>query len=145
MSRASINYVTHRGLVQLREKARELAALLARLRSDPTAPPARMQEIERELQDAQGRVESAILIDNAGKDASDILFGAAVEVKDASGNLHLFSIVGEDEADPGSGKLSWTSPLARALYGLQVGSAVTWPRPEGDLKLEIIAIRYPRD
>jgi transcription elongation GreA/GreB family factor len=54
-----------------------------------------------------------------------------------------FEIVGEDEADPNKGKLSWVSPLALALKGAKTGDIVVWKRPAGDLELEIAAIEYP--
>ncbi len=54
-----------------------------------------------------------------------------------------FAIVGEDEADAAAGKVSWVSPLARALLGSSVGDIVTWRRPTGDVELEIVAIDYP--
>ena len=53
-----------------------------------------------------------------------------------------FTIVGEDEADPSAGKISWVSPLARVLVGASVGDTVVWKRPAGDKNLEITKIRY---
>ncbi|MDX1401913.1 MAG: GreA/GreB family elongation factor, partial [Kiloniellales bacterium] len=48
----------------------------------------------------------------------------------------------EDEADPASGKVSWVSPLAKALNGSKVGDVVVWRRPSGDLELEVLKITY---
>ncbi len=72
-------------------------------------------------------------------------FGARVTVADEAGGARAFIIVGEDEADAAAGKVSWLSPLARALTGGHVGDAVTWRRPAGDLELEITAIDYSSD
>ena len=65
-----------------------------------------------------------------------------VKVRDAAGHHHRFAIVGEDEADAEHGKVSWVSPLARALTGNGVGDTVQWHRPAGELALEIEAIEY---
>jgi transcription elongation GreA/GreB family factor len=57
--------------------------------------------------------------------------------------VHEFTIVGEDEADVATGKVSWLSPLAKALIGARVGDTVKWRRPVGDTDLEILDIHYP--
>jgi transcription elongation GreA/GreB family factor len=58
--------------------------------------------------------------------------------------VHSFTIVGEDEADAAHGKVSWRSPLAKALIGARAGDTVTWYRPAGSTTLEVLEIRYPR-
>ena len=63
--------------------------------------------------------------------------------KYACGAVRHWRIVGEDEADAGSGSVSWISPLARALAGARVGDEVLWPRPAGAQPLTVLAIRYP--
>jgi transcription elongation GreA/GreB family factor len=55
----------------------------------------------------------------------------------------LFRIVGEDEADVASGKVSFLSPLAKAMIGARVGDTVKWRRPAGEVELEILEISYP--
>ena len=129
----------------LRERARELAALRQELKkaSDDPLAAGKLKETERDLRYASARVESALLVDNAGRDASDVLFGAVVEARDADGAVHRFSIVGQDEADAASDRLSWTSPLARALFGSKAGDTVVWPREEGERTLEIVKVSYP--
>ena len=64
-------------------------------------------------------------------------------MEDEDGAVREFAIVGEDETDAENGKVSWVSPLARALIGAQVGDLVTWKRPVGDVELEIRSFRYP--
>jgi transcription elongation factor GreB len=61
---------------------------------------------------------------------------------DDEGERRRFAIVGEDEADPARGKISWVSPLARSLAGASMGDSVTWKRPAGDKTLEITKIEY---
>jgi transcription elongation GreA/GreB family factor len=65
-----------------------------------------------------------------------------VEVSDEDDRSRTFSIVGEDEADVASGKISWSSPLGKAMIGSKVGDTVIWRRPAGDTELEILGIRY---
>jgi transcription elongation GreA/GreB family factor len=55
--------------------------------------------------------------------------------------VHPFTIVGEDEADVAQGKISWVSPLAKALLNARVGDVVTWRRPVGDKELQILSIQ----
>ena len=74
--------------------------------------------------------------------ASQVLLGATVIVEDENGDLHTYAIVGEDEADIKAGKVSWTSPLSKAMIGHKVGENVIWARPAGNINLEIIKISY---
>ena len=66
-------------------------------------------------------------------------------MRDPDGMERIFSIVGEDEADAERGRVSWVSPLARALRGAHVGDSVTWLRPSGNLDLEVDSIEYPEE
>jgi len=65
-----------------------------------------------------------------------VSFGARVTIEDARGERRTYRLVGEDEADPTAGRISWFAPLARALAGREVGEVVSGPRGE----LEIIEI-----
>jgi transcription elongation factor GreB len=71
-----------------------------------------------------------------------VFFGATVTYRDAGGGEHTVSIVGTDEVDPGRGRVSWVSPIARALLKAREGDAVTLKTPVGDQRLEVLAIRY---
>ena len=53
-------------------------------------------------------------------------------------------LVGDDEADVAAGRISWASPLAKAMIGAKVGDTVKWRRPAGDAEVEIVGITYPR-
>lgn len=138
------NYVTADGLAQLKRSQDLLLEQreLAKQTGDAFTAEESLRGIERNLRYAQARVASAILIDPADQPADEVAFGARVGVRDSEGRDHVYSIVGEDEADGGSGKASWVSPLARALRGSQVHDTVTWKRPSGDVELEIISIEY---
>ena len=138
------NYVTPTGLAHLHEEAAQLEEERLRLSPQKEDPIIRQQMavIERDLRYIQGRLERAIPVNPAEQQQDVILFGAIVEVEDEEGATHVFEIVGEDEADIHHNKVSWVSPLARALIGQKVGDSVTWKRPVGDLALEVTDIRY---
>jgi transcription elongation GreA/GreB family factor len=139
------NYITPEGLEQLRARLRALEQKRDAL-GDVTDDPRRQQqlaELERDLHYFQGRIDRAVVVDPASQPPDEVLFGATVEVLDQEGQSQRFAIVGEDEADAAAGKVSWVSPLAKAMLGARVGDTVTWQRPAGNLELEITAIRYP--
>ena len=77
----------------------------------------------------------------AGKPADRVHFGATVELRDEAGTVETYTIVGEDEADPDQGKLSWVSPLVEVILHAELGEEVVWRRPAGTKRLEIIGIR----
>ncbi len=139
------NYITPTGLAGLRgrlaaldEKRRELAG-----RGDELESKLRLSRTEREIRYVAERIRRAIPVDPAQQPGDEVCFGAAVTVVDEDGARRVFAIVGEDEADAGHGRVSWTSPLARALTGARVGDFAAWTRPAGDTELEILAIAYP--
>jgi transcription elongation factor GreB len=139
------NYVTRRGLRLLEErlaKAQERQRALTERPDDPSKD-LELAHGAREIRYLEARIERAIMVDPAQAPEDEVAFGAVVDVSDAAGERHQFAIVGEDEADAEHGKVSWVSPLARALIGAGVGDVVVWRRPAGVLELEIHAIRYP--
>jgi transcription elongation factor GreB len=138
------NYVTPAGLEQLQSEATRLEALRKQLiakKDDPFALQLKA-EAERDLRYYSARLESAIVVDPCSQPATEVRFGAIVDVEDEEGASNEFSIVGEDEADVARNKVSWVSPLAKALIGGHVGDTVKWRRPAGDKDLEITGIRY---
>lgn len=138
------NYVTPRGLALLRERLRQSAlALAAGSEAAADARQARAR-IERERRWLEARLAAAQVVPSHGRNPDRIVFGAIVTL-DIDGDNRRFQIVGEDEAEPGTGRISWTSPLARALIGAERGALVIWPRPAGDLEVEILSIDYPAD
>ena len=70
------------------------------------------------------------------------MFGATVEVAEASGETATWQIVGEDEADIKEGRISVSSPIARALIGKEAGESVEVQTPGGLKRYEIIDVRY---
>ena len=143
---AHANYVTPHGLELLRTRVRELAEQHERLKAvaaEDSEAKRKLREVERDLRYFNAQLERAEPVDPAQHPRGEVRFGATVEVEDADGAVHEFSIVGDDEADVAAGKISWGSPLARALLGARTGDSVKWQRPAGTTELEIVAIRYP--
>jgi transcription elongation factor GreB len=138
------NYVTPSGLKQLQQAAEELERERAELfpRKEDPAVNQRLAVVQRDLRYYEARLEQAILVDPANQPADTALFGATVTVEDEEGESRTFTIVGEDEADIAANKVSWVSPLAKALIGHKLGESVTWIRPAGNQLLEIVEINY---
>ena len=138
------NYITLRGVEDLKTR---IAAMRARRQELETAPEAlsaksELQILKSELSYLEKRLQSAIPVDPAEQAMDVIRFGATVALVDADGARHSFTIVGEDEADVATGKVSWMSPLAKAMMGARVGDTVKWRRPAGEVELEVQEIRY---
>lgn len=142
-----INYVTPAGLRQLQEEAAALQQRRLELleRGADALAEDELRHVDRDLRYLSLRIESAIVVDPAGQPRDEVAFGAAVTVAQAGAADRTFTIVGEDEADLASGKVSYVSPLADALLGAAVGDRVTWRRPAGDVELRVVAIAYLED
>jgi transcription elongation factor GreB len=138
------NYVTPVGLKQLEDEANALDKTRADLVSqkDNEAAKQKLAVADRDLRYLSARLEQAILVEPAEQDKSTVLFGAKVQVKDEDGELLQFHLVGEDEADIAQQKVSYVSPIAKALIGRKLGDSVMWKRPAGVIELEIIEITY---
>ncbi len=103
----------------------------------------KLREIDRRIRFLSKRLDSAVVVDNAGKPHERVYFGATVTVADnESGAEQTVTIVGVDESDPSRGRVSWVSPIATALLKGEVGDTVTLRTPRGNRELEIIDIRY---
>src|SRR5262245_776429 len=102
----------------------------------------RLREIDRRMRFLTKRLESAVVVDPKTQRAEKIFFGATVEVEDEAGTRGTYVIVGEDEIDSKSGRISWRSPVGRALLGKTVGDVVTVRRPAGEIELEVVGFRY---
>jgi len=141
------NYVTASGFKALQEQLAKLQDERRHL-TEGGEPEMLDKEhlklIERDIRYFQERIERAIQIDPDSQPADRVGFGATVETVDDNDEKRKYRIVGEDEADPKHGRISWVSPLAKTLTGAAVGDTVIWTRPTGDLSLEIVSIKYPK-
>jgi len=102
----------------------------------------KLREIDRRIRFLSKRLDSAVVVDNAGKKHERVYFGATVTVADGNGAEQTVSIVGVDELDPARGRVSWISPIATALLKGSVGDVVTLRTPRGTEEIEIVDIRY---
>jgi transcription elongation factor GreB len=103
----------------------------------------RLREMDRRIRYLTKRIENAVVVDPAAQENVDVVFfGATVEIVDGDGTAACYQIVGIDEADAAVGKISWISPLARALMKSRVGDSVRFASPAGVREIEIVDIRY---
>jgi transcription elongation factor GreB len=102
----------------------------------------RLREIDRRMRYLSKTLDRAVVVDNAGKAHERVFFGATVTIADDAGHEREITIVGVDELDVHATRVSWRSPLARALLKAKVGDTVTVRAPRGPERLEIVAIRY---
>jgi transcription elongation factor GreB len=103
----------------------------------------RLREIDRRVRFLRKRLELAEVVDPVQRGRCDqVFFGATVTVCDANGCESSYSIVGVDEADVAGGRISWVSPLARALLKLREGDVAMLHTPTGISELEVVGVRY---
>ena len=100
--------------------------------------------IEGRIAELEGKLSNAQIIDPKTLDADGrIVFGATVELEDAeSGDTVTYQIVGDDEADIKHGKISVSSPIARALIGKYAGDSVEVQAPGGARHYEVLDVEY---
>ncbi len=104
----------------------------------------RLREIDRRIRFLTKRLEIAEVVDpSIQPDKERVFFGATVVYSDTKGDEYTVTIVGVDEAAPLEGKISWISPVARALLKSQEGDVVTLRTPSGIEELDVLEIHYP--
>ena len=104
----------------------------------------RLREIDRRIRFLTKRLDLAEVVDPSVHHGSDqVFFGATVTYQNQTGEEHTVTIVGIDEIDPLHGKISWVSPVARALTKAREGDTVTLRTPVGVEELEILEVSYP--
>lgn len=104
----------------------------------------RLREIDRRINFLSKRMGCAKVTDPAQQqDRSRAWFGATVTLANEADAERVVTLVGEDEADAGAGRVSWASPLARAVRGAAVGDVRKVVLPGGEKEYEIVAISYP--
>jgi transcription elongation factor GreB len=103
----------------------------------------RLREVDRRIRFLNRRLAQSQVVDpERPADPEQVFFGATVTVAVEDGGEHCYSIVGIDEADAARGRISWTSPLARALLRTRAGDTVRFQSPAGWREYEVVAIRY---
>ena len=102
----------------------------------------KLREIDRRIRYLSKSLDSAVVVDNFGKAPERVFFGATVIISAENGDEREITIVGVDELDAGGARISWRSPLARALLKAKVGETVTVRAPRGPELVEVVEIRY---
>ncbi|MDY0056709.1 MAG: transcription elongation factor GreB [Methyloversatilis sp.] len=102
----------------------------------------RLREIDRRIRFLIKRLESATVVDpREQQNPEQVFFGATVDYEDEDGP-HTVQIVGVDEANASAGRISWISPLARALLKAREGDTVRFQSPAGLREIEVTEVRY---
>ena len=107
----------------------------------------RLREIDRRIRFLIKRLESSTVVTPSEQQNPDqVFFGAKVEICDVTGGTigaeECYQIVGVDEANASDGRISWISPLARALFKAREGDTVRFQSPAGLREIEVVGIRY---
>ncbi|RZI41052.1 transcription elongation factor GreB [Herbaspirillum sp. HC18] len=104
----------------------------------------RLREIDRRIRFLTKRLDLAEVVDPSVHHGTDqVFFGATVTYENQAGEEHTVTIVGIDELDPLNGKISWISPVARALTKAREGDSVSLKTPSGMDELVILEVSYP--
>jgi transcription elongation factor GreB len=155
-----VNYITPQGFRRLREEYEALYGgerpqLLETIawaaangdrseNADYQYGRRRLREVDRRINFLARRMKEAKVTDPARQpDKSRAWFGATVTLADANDNERIVTLVGEDEADAGAGRISFYSPIARAIRGAAVGDMRRVSLPGGEKDYEVVGISYP--
>ncbi len=102
----------------------------------------RLREIDSRLEFLTRRLDEVEVVVPADRGDGRVYFGASVRLEDEDGGETEYQIVGPDEFDVETGRISLDSPLGRALIGKREGDEIVVARPKGDAVFEILAVRY---
>jgi transcription elongation factor GreB len=103
----------------------------------------RLREIDRRIRFLTKRLDLAEVVDPLRQQNVDqVFFGASVTIADEQGDEQTYQIVGVDETDLPRGRISWVSPLARALLKSREGDRVRFQSPAGWREIEVVEIAY---
>ncbi len=154
------NYITLRGFERLRDELNQLIRVERPKVVETVAWAAgngdrsengdyiygkqRLREIDRRLRFLTKRLEIAQTVDPAQqKNRDQVFFGATVRYANEKDVVRTVTIVGIDETDSDAGRVSWVSPIARALLKSRIGDTVELATPNGPERIEVVAIAYP--
>lgn len=152
------NYITPEGLEKLRAEYNDLVQVQRPKTVETVAWAAsngdrsenadyiygkrRLREIDGRLRFLSGRLEKAVVVDPKTLTGKKIVFGATVTLLDEDENQVAYQIVGEDEWDISKNKISWKSPVAKALLGKSEGDEVTVKKPAGEENFYIEKVEF---
>ncbi len=147
MNKSEKNYITKQGAEKLRAEYQELFHEVRPKLVETVAWAAsngdrsenadyiygkrRLREVDRRLNYLSDKLSRAEVVDVEKLSSDKVVFGATVLLEDEDGNSHKFQIVGEDEIDPEKGKMSWKSPVGKALLGKKIEDEFDVKTPSG--------------
>ncbi len=156
--RSGKNYITQRGFDRLKNELHELLTGERPKMVETVAWAAsngdrsenadyqygkkRLREIDRRIRFLQKRMDIAEIVHPERQSGKKVLFGATVTVEDENGLSRIYKIVGIDETDARLGKISWISPIGRALLQAQIGDSVVVQMPKGEEELLVQNIEF---
>ena len=142
------NYITPTGAARLKEalarlvnEDRPLALKAAGLHSDSLVKK-KLGQIDQQIRILRDHIANFEIVDPSTQDPGRIAFGATVKVADEKGREQNYTICGIDEAEAEEGRISWISPLAKALRAKEQGDSVTIQLPGRKVVLELLSIKY---
>lgn len=154
------NYITPAGLQALKDELKELIqkerpALVKTVawaasngdrseNADYIYGKRRLREIDRRVAFLTDKIETAQVVDPATMTGDKVVFGMYVTVEDEEGEEKTYQIVGEDEINVEAGKISWKSPVAKALLGKKIGDIAVIQKPSGPVEVTILDCHPPK-
>lgn len=102
----------------------------------------RLREIDRRLHFLKTKMQDAEVVDPSKIKSDKVVFGATVTLENEEGEEVVYQIVGEDEIDLKIKRISWKSPIAKAILGKKIDDEVKVSKPKGDEMMTIIDIKY---
>jgi transcription elongation factor GreB len=139
------NYITPGGAQKLRDELQRLVEVvrpeLVEERDDPDAKR-QLARLDQRIMQLEGSLQSAEIVEAPSGLIDVVRFGACVTVRESDGSETSYRIVGADETDPDENRVSWMSPIAKALLNRKRGEQIRFKFPSGEERLEIIDISY---
>lgn len=139
------NYITPGGAQKLRDELQRLVEVsrpgLAEARDDPDAKW-QLARLDQRIMQLEESLQSAEIVEPPSGPVEVVRFGACVTVRESDGGETSYRIVGADETDPDENRVSWMSPIARALLNRKRGERIRFKFPSGEETLEIREISY---
>ena len=151
------NYVTPEGAEALRAELKRLEEVVrpqvvqaksgnkapaSTVEGESLSPKTRLAAIDRRILFLRDRVGNMVVVDPKSQDQDSVHFGATVTVADENGDERVYKIVGVDESEPAKGRVSFISPIGKALISAREGDAVRLELPDGTIELEVLEIDY---
>jgi transcription elongation factor GreB len=140
----TVNYMTADGAERLRDELARLVQIERpglRAQKDDAEAKQRLRVVEQRILQLEESLQTAQVVSHPKGPASSVTFGATIAIRGPEGD-EKFRIVGVDETDLGHGRISWLSPVARALMNARVGQRVRFKYPCGEEQVEILSINY---